>query len=69
MMTVICILASASALAAAEANLETGDPQVQAYLPGELLVKFRPQVRRQAAAVYEFAFGDINGGDGLFGSD
>ena len=53
LITVFCILATASALAAPEADLQQGDPQVPAYPPADLLVKFRPEVRRQAAAVYE----------------
>jgi subtilisin family serine protease len=53
MIIVFCILATASALAASEADLSEQDPQVPAYVPGELLVKFRPEVRRQATALYE----------------
>ena len=53
LIAVFCILATASALAAPEADLPERDSQVPAYVPGELLVKFRPEVRRQAAAVYE----------------
>jgi subtilisin family serine protease len=53
LIAVFCILATASALAATEADLPERDSQVPAYVPGELLVKFRPEVRRQAAAVYE----------------
>ncbi|MEJ2170802.1 MAG: S8 family serine peptidase [Desulfobacterales bacterium] len=53
MVVIFCILAAASAPAAPEADLSDRNPQLPAYVPGELLVKFRPEVRRQAAAVYE----------------
>jgi subtilisin family serine protease len=52
MIAVFGILAATAALAAQEADLLEPDPQAPAYVPGELLVKFRPEVRRQAAAAY-----------------
>jgi subtilisin family serine protease len=57
MLAVFCILAIASPPAASEADPPQQDPQAPAYVPGELLVKFRPEVRNQAAAVYEQWFG------------
>ena len=53
MIVVFCILATAPALAAPQADPAERDPQIPAYVPGELLVKFRPEVRRQAATAYE----------------
>ena len=49
----VCIVAAASAPAAAEADRPQPDPLVPAFVPGELLVKFRPEVRRQASAEYQ----------------
>jgi subtilisin family serine protease len=51
-----CILAAASAPAAAEADRPQPDPSFPAFMPGELLVKFRPAVRREAAAEYKAWF-------------
>ncbi len=51
-----CILAAASAPAAAEADRPQPDPLFPAFVPGELLVKFRPAVRREAAAEYKAWF-------------
>jgi len=56
-IAVFCILASTAPLAATEADPPQQDPRAPAYVPGELLVKFRPEVRNQAAAVYEEWFG------------
>jgi subtilisin family serine protease len=53
MIVVLCILAATSASAAPEADFPEQDLQTPAYVPGELLVKFRPEVRRQASAAYE----------------
>lgn len=52
-IAVLCLLTAASALAAAEAGPPQQDPSVPAYVPGELLVKFRPEVRREASAAYQ----------------
>jgi subtilisin family serine protease len=48
-----CILVAVSAPAAAEADRPQQDPLVPAFVPGELLVKFRPEVRREASAEYK----------------
>ncbi|MEJ2100429.1 MAG: S8 family serine peptidase, partial [Desulfobacterales bacterium] len=53
MIIAFCILSSAAAMAAPDADLPEQNFQAPAYVPGELLVKFRPEVRRQATAVYE----------------
>ena len=53
MIAVFCLLATASAVAAPAADVPQRDSQTPAYVPGELLVKFRPEVRRQAAAAYK----------------
>jgi subtilisin family serine protease len=53
MIAVFCLLTTASAVAAPAADFPHRDPQTPAYVPGELLVKFRPEVRRQAAAAYK----------------
>lgn len=53
MIALFCILAAAPAPAAPETDFQQPDPRAPAYVPGELLVKFRPEVRRQAAALYE----------------
>ncbi|MEE9537642.1 MAG: S8 family serine peptidase, partial [Desulfobacterales bacterium] len=49
----LCILAAASAPAAADADRPQQDPLYPAFVPGELLVKFRPEVRREASAEYQ----------------
>ena len=53
MIAVFCILASTAPLTASEADPPQHDPEAPAYVPGELLVKFRPEVRNQTTAVYE----------------
>jgi subtilisin family serine protease len=50
---VFCLLASASALAAPEVDRPHRDALYPAFVPGELLVKFRSEVRKQAAADYQ----------------
>jgi subtilisin family serine protease len=52
-VAVLCILAAASAPAAAEADRPQQDPLYPAFVPGELLVKFRPGVRSKASAEYQ----------------
>jgi subtilisin family serine protease len=56
LIAVICILAPASALAAQEVDRPHQDALYPAFVPGELLVKFRPEVRKEAAADYQAWF-------------
>ena len=53
---IFCILAATWAPAVAEEDQPQQDPSVPAIVPGELLVKFRPEVRRAAAAEYQYWF-------------
>ncbi|MGD9045898.1 MAG: S8 family serine peptidase, partial [Desulfobacterales bacterium] len=52
-IAVLCLVAAASAPAAADADLPKEDPLYPALVPGELLVKFRPGVRNEASAEYQ----------------
>jgi subtilisin family serine protease len=56
LIAVFCILAPASALAEPEADRPHPGSLYSAFAPGELLVKFRSEVRRQAAADYQAWF-------------
>jgi len=49
----LCIMAAASAPAAADADRPKQDPSYPAFVPGELLVKFRPGARSEASAEYQ----------------
>ena len=53
LIAVLCILAPASALAEPQVDRPHQDALDPAFVPGELLVKFRPEVRKQAAADYQ----------------
>ena len=53
LIAVFCILAPASALAEPEADRPQPGSLYPAFVPGELLVKFRSDVRKQAAADYQ----------------
>ena len=48
-----CLLAAASALASPEDDRSQRDALYPAFVPGELLVKFRPEVRKESAAAYQ----------------
>jgi len=52
-----CLLTAAAAIAAPEEGVPEHSPQIPAFAPGELLVKFRPEVRKEAAADYREWFG------------
>ena len=52
-IAVFCMVAVASAPAAADTDLQRQDPLYPAFVPGELLVKFRNGVRREASAEYQ----------------
>jgi len=56
LIVVFCFLAPASALAAPEVDRPHRDALYPAFVPGELLVKFRPGVRREATADYQAWF-------------
>jgi subtilisin family serine protease len=51
-----CILAAVSAAAATDVPPADRGSQLPAFVPGELLVKFRPEVRQEAAAAYQYWF-------------
>ena len=53
LIAVFCILAPASALAAPEVDRLHPGSLYPAFVPGELLVKFRSEVRKEAAAEYQ----------------
>ncbi|MEJ2222997.1 MAG: S8 family peptidase, partial [Desulfobacterales bacterium] len=53
MIALCCILAVAAAPASSETAAPQSSPQSPAFVPGELLVKFRAEVRREAAADYQ----------------
>ena len=53
LIVVFCFLAPASALAEPQADRPHPGSLDPAFVPGELLVKFRPEVRKQAAADYQ----------------
>ena len=53
LIAVFCILAPATALAEPEADRPHPGSLYPAFVPGELLVKFRSDVRKQAAADYQ----------------
>ena len=53
LIALFCILAPASALAAPQADRPHPGSLDPAFAPGELLVKFRSEVRKQAAADYQ----------------
>ena len=55
-IAICCILAAVSAGAATDVPPADPDPQLPAFVPGELLVKFRSDVRQEAAATYEYWF-------------
>jgi hypothetical protein len=52
-----CILTATTAFAASEKAPPDRSPQIPAFAPGELLVKFRAQVRKEAAADFQRWFG------------
>ena len=56
LIALFCILAPASALAAPEVDRPHRDALYPAFVPGELLIKFRPGVRREATADYQAWF-------------
>jgi subtilisin family serine protease len=56
LMAVCCILAAVSAPAATQVAHPDASAQLPAFVPGELLVKFRPEVRQEAAAAYAYWF-------------
>ncbi len=51
-----CILTATTAFAASEKTLPDRSSQLPAFAPGELLVKFRSEVRQEAAAAYQYWF-------------
>jgi len=53
LIVLCCILAAATAIAAPEEAPPDRSSQIPAFVPGELLVKFRPEVRKEAAAAYK----------------
>ena len=48
-----CILTATTAFAAPEEGPPESTPQVPEFAPGELLVKFREEVRQEAAADFQ----------------
>ncbi len=56
LIAVCCILAAVSAPAATDVPPAERDPQVPAFVPGQLLVKFWPEVQQEAAAAYAYWF-------------
>ncbi len=57
MTALCCMLAAVGAIAASEESPPQHSPQIPAFVPGELLVKFRAEVRQEAAADYREWFG------------
>ncbi len=55
-MAACCILAAISAGAATDIPPADRGSQLPAFVPGELLVKFRPEVQQEAAAAYRYWF-------------
>ena len=53
LIALCCILAAATAIAAPEEAPPDRSSQIPAFVPGELLVKFRAEVRKEAAADYQ----------------
>jgi subtilisin family serine protease len=51
-----CILTATTAFAASEKAPPDRSSQLPAFAPGELLVKFRSEVRQEAAAAYQYWF-------------
>ena len=56
LIAVFCFLTAVSAAAATDVPPVDRGSQLPAFVPGELLVKFRPEVRREAAAGYKYWF-------------
>ncbi|MGD8613095.1 MAG: S8 family serine peptidase, partial [Desulfobacterales bacterium] len=56
LIAICCILAAVPVPAATDVPPADRDAQLPAYVPGELLVKFRSEVRQEAAAAYRYWF-------------